>query len=136
MAMPKTPVDKDGNSIFGQYNIRSSWQVFAMQAEPITLLVKPSSNDHLWRRVRRTDSPHYLAPISLCKLVGQFSTLTSSLKARRLSVASFDISGRFPSFLPQHRILLQWEAKDLPSPILLITKRFSASKVACHTANP
>ena len=82
MTVPETPVNEDGCSMFGQYDIWRTREVTAMEPEAITECVKNAPNDYLRLGVLLADGPHYAATgrvdINLVATQAHGSSLQSS----------------------------------------------------------
>jgi len=60
MLMPKTPMDKDGQPMPGEHNVRTSRQIAPMQSKAIAGAMQELSNRDLGRGILAAKSPHQL----------------------------------------------------------------------------
>lgn len=62
MAMPETPMNENHGSIFGQYQVGTSWKIFDMKPEPEATAMQKTPDHHFRLRMLPPDTRHHPAP--------------------------------------------------------------------------
>ena len=63
MSMPKATIDKDARPVFPQHQVWMTRQPFVVQPVTESSLPQPTTHNHLWLRIFRTNGRHILMPL-------------------------------------------------------------------------